>query len=327
MTASVKRGLVLGGGGILGATWMAGVLGALEDELGDDIRTADLLVGTSAGSVIAGLLAAGVSPGEMVAHQRGDTLSSGPLAGVSYDYGTLSEKSTPPAPGVGSMPLAKAVVRRPGAYPMPTLVAAFTPRGRSHMGTLPDLVDTVLPAWPPDSRLAICTMDYATGERRVFDGSGSSDPSPSVTIAASCAIAGWFTPVPIGGGLYVDGGSHSFSSVDVAAGRDLDEVYVLAPMAYEVRSTGESLGGRMLRWWRTPQTRRMYVEAEAVRRDGTAVHIIAPNADDLSALGQNPMDSSRRDRVLDTALRRRGLTGRSRREGDTYAGLSRHDAD
>ena len=54
-----RRGLVLGGGGVLGAAWMVGALKALQDELGTDVREFDQFVGTSAGSVLAGLLAAG----------------------------------------------------------------------------------------------------------------------------------------------------------------------------------------------------------------------------------------------------------------------------
>ncbi|HPJ18427.1 MAG TPA: patatin-like phospholipase family protein, partial [Actinomycetota bacterium] len=55
-----RRGLVLGGGGILGAAWMIGALKALEEIHGFDPRTADYIVGTSAGSVLSSLLGAGV---------------------------------------------------------------------------------------------------------------------------------------------------------------------------------------------------------------------------------------------------------------------------
>ena len=52
-TAAPRRGLVLGGGGVLGAAWMVGALSALQDELGVDVREFDEVVGTSAGSVVA----------------------------------------------------------------------------------------------------------------------------------------------------------------------------------------------------------------------------------------------------------------------------------
>jgi len=47
-----RRGLVLGGGGILGAAWMVGALKAVEEIHGFDPRTAEYIVGTSAGSVL-----------------------------------------------------------------------------------------------------------------------------------------------------------------------------------------------------------------------------------------------------------------------------------
>lgn len=55
--------LVLGAGGITGIAWQLGLITGLR-EAGVDLTTADLLVGTSAGSVTGTLLAAGVDPVE-----------------------------------------------------------------------------------------------------------------------------------------------------------------------------------------------------------------------------------------------------------------------
>ena len=52
-----RRAIVIGGGGVLGGTWAVGALSALEKELGITASDADLLVGTSAGSVLAALIA------------------------------------------------------------------------------------------------------------------------------------------------------------------------------------------------------------------------------------------------------------------------------
>ena len=60
-----RRGLVLGGGGVLGAAWMIGALSALEEHEGVDARHYDYIVGTSAGSVVGALLAAGVTVEEL----------------------------------------------------------------------------------------------------------------------------------------------------------------------------------------------------------------------------------------------------------------------
>ena len=60
MSAAPRRGLVLGGGGVLGASWMIGAMSALSTALDWDPRDAEVIVGTSAGSVLAALLGSGV---------------------------------------------------------------------------------------------------------------------------------------------------------------------------------------------------------------------------------------------------------------------------
>ena len=56
-----RIGLVLGAGGAVGHAFHAGVLAALADETGWDAREAEVVVGTSAGSVVGALLRAGMS--------------------------------------------------------------------------------------------------------------------------------------------------------------------------------------------------------------------------------------------------------------------------
>ncbi|MGB2970356.1 MAG: patatin-like phospholipase family protein, partial [Candidatus Nanopelagicales bacterium] len=91
-----KRGLVLGAGGVLGAAWAVGALCALEEVHGFDPRDAEVIIGTSAGSVLAALLGGGVSASQLRDHQLGIPVSDGPLAGFSWDY----EKATTQRPGV-----------------------------------------------------------------------------------------------------------------------------------------------------------------------------------------------------------------------------------
>ncbi len=66
----MKVGLVLGAGGVMGGAWHTGGLHALAaSRLGS--ATADIIVGTSAGSLIGSFFAAGVPPWFMVAHSAG----------------------------------------------------------------------------------------------------------------------------------------------------------------------------------------------------------------------------------------------------------------
>ena len=63
--AAGKRALVLGGGGSTGNAWLIGVIAGLFDA-GLDVTTADLTVGTSAGSTAAAQIA-GATPTELLA--------------------------------------------------------------------------------------------------------------------------------------------------------------------------------------------------------------------------------------------------------------------
>src|ERR1700742_2049236 len=64
-TAPGGRALVLGGGGSTGNAWLIGVIAGLFDA-GLDVTTADLTIGTSAGSTAAAQIA-GASPSELYA--------------------------------------------------------------------------------------------------------------------------------------------------------------------------------------------------------------------------------------------------------------------
>ena len=88
--AAIRRGLVLGGGGVLGSAWAVGALQAIKDVQGLDPRDFDVIVGTSAGSVLGALIGAGVSIDALRDHQRGEKITEGPLAGYLWDYETAT---------------------------------------------------------------------------------------------------------------------------------------------------------------------------------------------------------------------------------------------
>jgi NTE family protein len=145
-------------------------------------------------------------------------------------------------------------------------------------------------------------MDYDSGKRVPFGAPGARSAALPDAVAASCAIPGWFAPVEIGDRRYVDGGMCSTTSLDLLARRDLDEVYVVAPMvsfAYD-EPTGVA---RFERRVRRALTRRLMREAEKVRASGTHVTMLGPGPEDLVAIGANLMDPARRQSVLETSLR------------------------
>jgi NTE family protein len=67
VTRAPRIGLVLGAGGVIGHAFHAGVLDGLCDATGWDPRDAEVIVGTSAGSVVGALLRAGFSPRDLAA--------------------------------------------------------------------------------------------------------------------------------------------------------------------------------------------------------------------------------------------------------------------
>src|SRR5262245_49971223 len=73
--AAPRVALVLGAGGVVGHAFHVGVLCALAEEFGWDPRAAELIVGTSAGSVVGASMRAGVSPADLRRRLAGRPLS------------------------------------------------------------------------------------------------------------------------------------------------------------------------------------------------------------------------------------------------------------
>lgn len=76
----MRVGLVLGAGGVLGGAWLTGGLAALAQETEWDPSGAEYIVGTSAGSMIGALVAAGVPPWFMVAHSLDLVICLNPMS-------------------------------------------------------------------------------------------------------------------------------------------------------------------------------------------------------------------------------------------------------
>lgn len=303
-----RRGLVLGGGGVLGAAWTVGALQAIEEVHGIDPREFDVIVGTSAGSVLGALVGAGVSIEALRDHQRGAPITEGPLAGYLWDYETATGGRRPSMPrlrGPGSVRLMASSLRHGLKMPPTAVLSAFMPVGNGSLERVGHLIDAITPfgEWSPHQALWIVAMDYEAGHRVVF-GRADAPPAPLAdAVMASCAIPGWFEPVSIDSRTYVDGGAWSATSADVLAGQGLDEVYVVAPMVSFETDEPDSLLSRLERRWRGSVTRRCASEVEELREAGAAVTVLGPGREDLEAMGGNIMDGRRRLEVLETSLR------------------------
>jgi NTE family protein len=318
-----RRGVVLGAGGVLGAAWAIGALVAIAEVDGFDARDAELLVGTSAGSVLAALLAGGLGAADLRDHQRGLPLP--PEVALDWEHDEATGGAAPPLPrlGVGSPALLRRTALRPRRFPPLTVLAALTPTGQGSLAEVGRLAASVA---GPDGRAPrdgvwLVAMDYDSGRRVPFGAPGAPAAGLAEAVMASCAIPGWYAPVQIGGRRYVDGGACSATSADLAARHGLDEVYVLAPMAAFVTDHPRRLVSRFERRVRRQVTRRLLREAAKVADGGAAVTVLAPGPEDLQAIGANLMDPARRSAVLETSLRTTAAALRDPRPDDLGAAL------
>lgn len=302
----MRRGLVLGGGGVLGAAWMVGALSALEDHLGVDARSFDELVGTSAGSVLASLLAAGVSVADLRQHQLEGHIEQGPLSGFAWSYEESTGGDKPPAPkfGLGSPAMLRKRIRELRQLPPVVVLAALMPEGRGRLDSVGALVRHVVgDGWVQRDGLGVVAFDYDEGQRVVFGRDGAPSAPAADAVMASCAIPGWYQPVRIGDRRYVDGGTWSSTNIDLVAGLGLDEVFVLAPqVSFDVDSP-KQVATRLERQWRARVTAKARRELDLVHAGGTHVTLLGPGRADLEAFGSNLMDVGRRPQVLETSLR------------------------
>lgn len=297
----VTVGLVLGAGGLVGQAYHAGALAALEALAGWDPRSADVVVGSSAGSITGTLLRLGVAASDLSALAVRRPLSP---EGAAMVERILPDPSDLPAPPPGdwlrpwrlpSLALLARIAARPWSFRPGVAAMTLMPAGRiditSRARALHEMVGHV---WPAD--LWICAARRTDGARVVFGRPGSSRPSLAAAVLASCAIPAYFAPVTIDGVEYFDGGVHSSTNADVLRHRPPDVVVVVAPMATRRPPLGAADG--LFRW---SVHRRLEREARRLERAGSTVVRIEPGPSSLSSMGLRPMDDDRSRRVAEAA--------------------------
>jgi NTE family protein len=304
---------VLGAGGVLGAAWMTGALPAVQDLLPRALNDVDIIVGTSAGSVLAAALRCRSSIDEMIAYQRGDAVGVLRNARISaIEGGPLPQL---PHLRVGSPPLLLASLLRPHRVHPTVGASAWLPRGRGQHAGLRAMVRTLhhhahqhaasrglLPDWV-DRPTWIVAVDYDSGQRVVFGREGAPPAPLPDAVVASCSIPGWYEPVMINGRRYVDGGVRSPTSLGLMAKAGVDEVYVLAPLASIEADSPHNPYERLERRLRWLITHALLRDAHGLRSRGIKVTILTPGPEDLAVMGANLMDPRRREAVLETSLR------------------------
>jgi NTE family protein len=267
--------LVLGGGGVIGVAWESGLVAGLA-EAGVDVSGADLIVGTSAGSMVGSRIAAGHDLSQPLAPAR-DGLAlpeDGPdLESVGKVFGRWSSAET----------VTPELCAELGALALAARTASEEALILSTGGSLG------LDAWPGD-RLRIVTVDAESGERVVHH-AGSGAPLRSA-IAASCSVPGLFPPVTIGGRRHFDGGVHSGTNADLTLEVAPDAVLVLAPICATTAPFG-ALAERCLA-----------AESRLLESKGVAIRSVLPDDADVEAFGPNLMDVARAPRAREAGRTR-----------------------
>lgn len=250
--------LVLGGGGIAGIAWETGILKGLRDA-GLDLTGADLIVGTSAGSVVGAQLTTG---GDI------DTLYT--RESRPFDP-TQEHKSEAP---LTRMLLAMARAWRPFETQQQWLSRlgalarkADTPSEESRLAALS--LRLPVQTWP-ERKLYITAIDTSTGERVTWD--QHSEASLLQAVSSSCAIPMLVTPTSIQGRRYMDGGMASATNAQLAEGYARVVIIAVSP---------SKLG---------PFVKEMAV----LRKRGSLVTLILPDKASRKAIFPNPQDPARR---------------------------------
>lgn len=278
----------------------AGVLWALHHDLGWDPRRADLIVGTSAGSIVGALLRAGVQPEDLAAWAADvpPTQDGRRFRALMQHADRLAPSARLPMPTVPGW-----IALRTFAHPT-QLRAALTsvlPHGVADQGARLAIIDRLLTEWPAQP-LWISAVRVGDGRLTWFgrmEAAGTDNRSrsvrPSDAVAASCAIPVLARPVRIGSHRYVDGGVHSPTNADAVAGEDLDLVVVLSPMGHTGADVSRSPTRRIAQ-------RRLQREVRLLRDRGVEVQVIGPDAATVKRMGWNMLERGNAAGVMRAAF-------------------------
>jgi NTE family protein len=294
-----RIGIVLGGGGIAGYAFHCAVLASLQHQTGFDPRTAEVIVGTSAGAISGAVLRGHVSADEMR-----DQLIDTALDPEKFEtLKILSGRSPKAIPkvwaGPGAPVMAINELRRGRNLRVSALVGALLPQGRQNLSLVTEPLDALHGEKWPAEKLWIPATDLQSGRVVVF---GRDDVPISVSraVEASAALPALFAPVKVNNRSYIDGGLSSPFNADLLIGyggvsKPLDLVIVLAPLSVDELRTNAPFSSIA----RSLPRRRLRSEVRRINDAGPATLVIQPGRAVARAMGLNPMDHRRIPAIVD----------------------------
>jgi len=274
--------LILGGGGAAGNAWEIGIIAGLAEAGLDMTQAADLVVGTSAGATAAAQVRSGIPAFELLASvlsppvqpvgQNRERPPSLPMATVFERMRAIGAAATSAADlqrAMGAFGLESDSILGPGAGLRRAMVAARLPRRE----------------WPQRPMIVVAVNAH-TGELAAFDRGSGVELVDAVT--ASCALPGLVPTVSINGTRYIDGGVRSLDNADLASG--YAHVVVLSPLGGR---SGPPPEGQFEGLRRLPGAD-LGSQVEDLRKQGSRVEVITPDAGSRTAMGTNQMDPATR---------------------------------
>ena len=281
---------MLGGGGAVGHGYHGGVLAALEEVVAFDARDADVIVGTSSGATVAGLVRAGLSGSDLASRACSGRMSERMHSVDAQRTGARIRPAevrvrltlTGPASPRGAW---RATRRTDGARRLGPVFGALLPAGPMPTVTAGGALDRLFPHGWPSRAMWIAAVGIDDGMRVMFGRNGEPATDVATAVAASCALPGLFRPVVVDEQRYIDGAVWSATNADALADEALELVIVSAPL---------SAGVSPLHAW---QRRHLRQEVRHLRSRGIPVVVIEPSRRETAAMGVNIMDKSRRQAV------------------------------
>ncbi len=291
-----RIGLVLGAGGVTGEAFHHGVLRGIREMTGWDATGADVVVGTSAGSLVAASL------------RRPDDAPTVDLDAPATGSPGLLPDVRPLVSSALQRRLPRAGVALSSLLPAGHRSAEFFTAGlrRRHGGD-----------WP-EQRTWVVAVRRRDGRRVAFGSKGAPETDLATAVTASCAIPGYFQPVTVDGDAYVDGGVHSPTNADLLARTRLDVVLVSSPMSVVPQMARPRLDLPL----RLLFHRYLSAEVRRLRTAGIEVLTFEPDADALPALGLHPLRAENIDEVARAATRMTHRRLESDRAGEVRTRLT-----
>lgn len=248
-----KTALVLGGGGFTGGVYEIGALRALDLlAVNSTVNNFDIYVGTSAGSFVAGMLANGITPDEMMqvlneqAPSELEDLDLDKVLKPNY-LGFLRKAAVLP---LRTLELVGTLARigELSAIDIGVGLAEVLPTGLYSGAGIDEYVQGVLAKAGQandfrllDRELYLTATDLDTCERIVFGEDGWSDVPISKAIECSTALPIVYKPVELKGRQLVDGGIRSTTNVDIAVERGAKFIVVVNPLVPYINDFSERI--------------------------------------------------------------------------------------